>query len=319
MAITRIAKRLTVATMLAGLWARCPALIHAQQAPVAAAPAPSLPERMPRTDAKPAAPASPLPANLLTQVLPSDRSVIAGTESSAGIAFSGDAPAGDKPKTDTCWSKVPVLSPQPRPGSFLMPPTGCGYYTLRDRIEGNEKDKAPASPYRLLCYDNDFRYLDKTDGQPVDFLDRLKRMHFCGDGCDECGRPLGWMFSLGGEERIQLKNEIGGANGRLNGKDNNYQLLRTRVYGDLWYSDKVRVYVEYLDAQSYNQDLPPLAIDQDHSDLLNAFVDVKLGSINDNPIYGRIGRQELLYGSQRLVSPLDWANTRRTFEGAKLF
>ena len=32
----------------------------------------------------------------------------------------------------------------------------------------------------------------------------------------------------------------------------------------------------------------------------------------------RGGRQELQYGKQRLVSPLDWANTRRTFDGAKL-
>jgi hypothetical protein len=31
-----------------------------------------------------------------------------------------------------------------------------------------------------------------------------------------------------------------------------------------------------------------------------------------------VGRQELLYGAQRLISPLDWANTRRTFEGGKL-
>jgi hypothetical protein len=32
----------------------------------------------------------------------------------------------------------------------------------------------------------------------------------------------------------------------------------------------------------------------------------------------RVGRQELLYGNQRLISPLDWANTRRTFEGVKV-
>jgi hypothetical protein len=32
----------------------------------------------------------------------------------------------------------------------------------------------------------------------------------------------------------------------------------------------------------------------------------------------RAGRQELLLGSQRLVSPLDWANTRRTFDGGRL-
>ncbi len=32
----------------------------------------------------------------------------------------------------------------------------------------------------------------------------------------------------------------------------------------------------------------------------------------------RTGRQELLFGDQRAVSPLDWANTRRTFEGGLL-
>jgi hypothetical protein len=36
-------------------------------------------------------------------------------------------------------------------------------------------------------------------------------------------------------------------------------------------------------------------------------------------VYFRVGRQELLYGSERLISPLDWANTRRTFQGGKLF
>ena len=32
----------------------------------------------------------------------------------------------------------------------------------------------------------------------------------------------------------------------------------------------------------------------------------------------RVGRQKLLYGAQRLVSPLDWANIRRTFDGARV-
>jgi hypothetical protein len=32
-------------------------------------------------------------------------------------------------------------------------------------------------------------------------------------------------------------------------------------------------------------------------------------------VIGRTGRQELLLGAERLVSPLDWANTRRTFDG----
>ena len=40
------------------------------------------------------------------------------------------------------------------------------------------------------------------------------------------------------------------------------------------------------------------------------FADVRLFKFGDkdNPVYFRVGRQELLYGSQRLISTLDWAN-----------
>ena len=31
--------------------------------------------------------------------------------------------------------------------------------------------------------------------------------------------------------------------------------------------------------------------------------------------HARLGRTDLKYGAQRLISPLDWANTRRTFQG----
>jgi hypothetical protein len=58
----------------------------------------------------------------------------------------------------------------------------------------------------------------------------------------------------------------------------------------------------------------PRNIDRDYGDFLNLFVDV---AVSDE-LTVRVGRQELLYGVQRLVSPLDWANTRRTFQGVKL-
>jgi hypothetical protein len=328
MARNRFANAAIAATLVAGLWAHAPGVALAQQAaPPASAPVVSTvtstppattPSALPpRIDSSTAAP--PEPGNLVVQAPIADRAATAGTETSTGIAFG--QPTSDAESRATPWSKIPPLSPAPRPGWFLLPPSGCGYYTLLDYIKGNAQEKAPPYPYRLVFYDNDFRYLDEVGGKPVDCLDYLKRIHFGDGGCpyDECGRLQGFMFSLGGEERVQVKNEIGGANGRFNGLDDNYQLLRTRVYGDLWYKDWIRVYVEYLDAQSFNQDRPPLATDVGHSQIQNAFVDLKFGSIDDNPIYGRVGRQELLYGSQRLISPLDWANTRRTFDGAKVF
>jgi hypothetical protein len=211
------------------------------------------------------------------------------------------------------WVKVPDLSPTPRPGWFLLPPNGPGYYTALDMLQGKCLDKAPAYPYRVLFYENDFRYLDKPDGKPVDCLDNLKRIHL-GALCGSCNDN--WLLSIGGEERVQIKNEI---DSRLTARDNDYQLLRSRIYGDLWYRDVFRVFVEFYDARSYNEDLPPQPIDVNKADLLNAFVDVKVGEVDGHPVYVRVGRQEMLYGSQRLVSPLDWANTRRTFEGAKIF
>src|SRR5262249_33246990 len=148
------------------------------------------------------------------------------------------------------------------------------------------------SPCIFPFYDNDFRYLDDPNNTQHDWVDPIKRIHL-GDN---------WLLSLGGEERLRYMYEI---NSRLTGRFNHYLLERTRLYGDLWYRDWFRLYVEFLDAQSFGQDLAPLNIDIDRTDLLDAFVELKLGELNGQPIYTRVGRQEMYYGSQRLISPLD--------------
>src|SRR5690606_8947085 len=58
----------------------------------------------------------------------------------------------------------------------------------------------------------------------------------------------------------------------------------------------------------------PRPIDRNSADLLNLFADVGL----TDTVTARVGRQELLYSGERHISPLDWANTRRTFEGVKV-
>ena len=52
-----------------------------------------------------------------------------------------------------------------------------------------------------------------------------------------------------------------------------------------WFQDRFRLYVEYLDAQTFNQRLAPLPIDINRSDLLNLFVDVKIIDIDGHPVY----------------------------------
>src|SRR5262249_28270201 len=125
-----------------------------------------------------------------------------------------------------------------------------------------------------------------------------------------------FLFSTGGETWWRHMHEV---DSRLTGRNNDYDLTRTRVYGDLWYRDEFRIYVEYLDAHVFNQDLPPLPPDVDRSDFLDLFADIKVAEIDGKPAYVRLGRQEILLGSQRLISPPAWLNTRRTFNGARSF
>lgn len=234
------------------------------------------------------------------------------------------------------WAKVPPVRPMPRLGKFSKPPArpgyasirdlladvepeyfpdpGRGYYSLWDQVTGNEREKRAVSPYPPFAlmptsaFDVDFRYLENPDEHESDIFDPLKRIHLGDD----------WLLSFGGSFWYRYMHET---DSRLNaaGKNNDYNLIRTRFHADLWYRDKVRLFAEFIDARSFNSELTPLGIDRNHTDMLNLFADVNLGNINNSPLYMRFGRQELIFGSQRLISTLDWANTRRTFQGIKSF
>jgi hypothetical protein len=229
-------------------------------------------------------------------------------------------PASGKEPLKTCccgrlvdWSKIPLtIRPMPRPGDFPIPPAGPGYFTLWDQMEGNWRAKAPPSgylPFALMppsYFDADFRYVESLDYDDRTFVEQLKRMHL-----NDC-----LMFSTGGQVWGRFMNEH---NSRLTEADNSYTLMRTRLFGDLNYGDLFRVYGEYIWADSFSEELAPLPIDVNLGDVLNLFVDVNLFDYEGHPVFARVGRQELLLGSQRLVSALDWGNTRRTFDGVRLF
>lgn len=210
------------------------------------------------------------------------------------------------------WTRVPNVQPFPPGGNTIVPPTGPGYYTLLEWVLGNRREAPPKYAYprfaimQFSFYNADWRYLDNAAPEDRDPFDFLKRIRFLDD----------FMFTTGGEFRYRYNNEV---DSRLSGRDNVYDLTRTRVYGDLWYRDYVRIFAEVINAQSFNQDLPPLITDQYNANFLNLFADAKVWKFKNQPVWFRVGRQELLYGSQRLISPLEWVNTRRTFQGGKLF
>lgn len=210
------------------------------------------------------------------------------------------------------WSRVPPVRIFPRPGGFAIPPKGQGYYSALDCIRGNLREGPSKYPYPAFAfmpppfYEADFRYLDNPENTDTDYADCLKRIHL-GDN---------WLFSTGGQVWNRYAHET---NARLGRVDNGYDLLRGRVYGDLWFRDQFRLYAEFISAYSFAHELVPLSIDRDPADFLNLFVDWKIMDAGGYPVYVRVGRQEVLLGSQRLITTLDWAATRRTFDGVRVF
>lgn len=175
--------------------------------------------------------------------------------------------------------------------------------------------KPPPQPWKLCYFDNDFSYKKDPKHTPL-FGEAFKDV------------PLDSLFgyeleetriSLGGEIRWRYMDEVNRLRPPFTKPGRSvYDLERWRNYVDVKHSDWLRVYVEMITANISNNDLPVTGIDANRWDLQNAFVDLKVLERNDMPVWLRVGRQELSFGSQRLVSPLDWANTRRNFQGIRL-
>ena len=172
-----------------------------------------------------------------------------------------------------------------------------------------KKPSGPPAPYKGVFYDNDFSYLTKPDNKYCYLGDCLKR-----NACGDC-----WIYDLGGEYRARHHHEVNLRGSNLSGSSDDFLLHRTRLYANVEYSNWFRFYGEAIDAVSEFEDFTPRTIEENRFDALNLFADGLISDYGGGELWGRVGRQELLYGEQRLISPLDWANTRRTFDGAKVF
>lgn len=169
-------------------------------------------------------------------------------------------------------------------------------------------DAAP--PYRLFRFDEDYRYL-QDPRKRTDVWDPIKYISL--------GVDPNWYLSFGGElrKRFEYYSE---PNFGLQGQGHNaYLLHRTLLHADVHGGDFFRAFVQFGSHLAPWKDAaePPYL---DRLDLQQAFLDVRLPLVTNldvDPIV-RIGRQEMAYGSQRLVAIRDAPNVRRNFDGVRI-
>lgn len=121
-------------------------------------------------------------------------------------------------------------------------------------------------------------------------------------------------LSIGGEIRQRYeytKNPTFGAEEDYT----NVWLQRYTLHTDLHVNKNIRIFTQLLGAYESGRENGPSPVDQNNLEWQNAFIEVKSESESKYQTLVRAGRQELNYGSGRLIDVREGPNVRRTFDG----
>lgn len=188
---------------------------------------------------------------------------------------------------------------------------GCTAMLARSlAVAGTFDSSSPPPPpaYQTVRYDEDYRYL-RDPARRADRLDRWKFIPFDSEGD-------AWL-TLGGEARERYE-YFENSNWGLGPQDRDgYFLQRYLLFADLHYHDHLRAFGQLQSALEDGRVGGPRPTDEDIADVHQAFVDFQLDLSDDDHFLLRAGRQEIHFGSQRLVSVRESPNTRLSFDGIR--
>jgi len=163
--------------------------------------------------------------------------------------------------------------------------------------------------YELLRFNEDWSVI--KDGLPdSDLFDPIKFI-----ALDDSKR---FWLSFGGQARLRLEgfDNFNFAQASASRNDDTYFSSRLRLHGDLHLGDHLRLFFEAINAFTPERELPggKRIIDVDSLAIRNAFLDIVF-AFDNSSLTLRVGRQDLLFGSRRLVDPPLWTNTIRPLDG----
>ncbi|MGH8502414.1 MAG: alginate export family protein [Gammaproteobacteria bacterium] len=125
-------------------------------------------------------------------------------------------------------------------------------------------------------------------------------------------------FSLGGELRERYEYANNPAWGDDPQDPNGVFLQRYVLHGDLHVGPRLRFFGQLFSALESGRAGPPSPIDENELDLQQAFVDLSAPLSDNSSATLRLGRQEMSYGSARLIDVREGPNVRRKFDGGRV-
>jgi len=164
-----------------------------------------------------------------------------------------------------------------------------------------------AQNFKLLRFNEDYSALKDSTRTSYN---RLKYLPL-----SESGRIY---VSFGGELRAELDRAQHEDWGAGNVGRNIFLLQRYQLHADLHLSDRIRIFGQLRSGLENGRKNGPRPIDEDQLNVQNLFIDLIPYKGMDDRMTIRLGRQELQYGSGRLLDVREGPNLRLYFDGAKL-
>lgn len=173
-----------------------------------------------------------------------------------------------------------------------------------------ESPEPPDPAYKNLRYDDDF-----CKGAPKAAPDLFAPLKCAPLGDGPAGRSY---LTLGGEvrERFETYNNINFGFNKAPA-NNHYVLQRLLLNADLHMTDYFRAFAQLGHMDRFGERGVTSTTDINRGEIMQAFFDVSTrGPLGDKPTL-RVGREELLFGWQRLIAVREGPNVRRAFDGVR--
>lgn len=162
--------------------------------------------------------------------------------------------------------------------------------------------------FKPLRYDEDYSIL-KSDSS----RNWYKRTKF-----SRLSKMKSSYISIGGDIRYQYLRFRNESWGDAPEDKDGYLLTRYLVHADLHAGQHFRTFIQLQSSFANGKVKVPSPVDENQLDIHQAFFDIGFPLRRKPELIVRIGRQEFMYGSQRLVSVRDGPNNRHSFDAAKL-
>jgi hypothetical protein len=166
-----------------------------------------------------------------------------------------------------------------------------------------------AATYLPLRYDEDFTAL-RDPAARKDPLDALKYIPLASESS-------AWL-TLGGESRSRYEYYRNSYWGQGPQDDDGYFLQRFMLHADWHLNEALRFFTQLKSAWESGRVGGSRPTDEDRLDLNQAFLDVPANAGEGTAVTFRLGRQEMAYGSSRLISYRESPNVRLAFDGARV-